>query len=160
MNMHVVEITDYEACDIKMMDALIPAEATKPIEKVIADDGAYYSKEGVEKLHNSAIIPAIPPPSNATVYGQEITKGHDKVVQYIKDKGSVYAFHKKYGYGLWALVEAQISRIKRCIGYRLKTHTQASLLLTSSISGTHSASAFVLKEDNCAFSTGYLCPPE
>jgi hypothetical protein len=37
-------------------------------------------------------------------------------VQYIKDKGSIYAFHKKYDYGLRALVEAQISRIKRCNG--------------------------------------------
>jgi len=30
-------------------------------------------------------------------------------------------FHKKYGYGARALVEAQISRIKRCIGYTLRT---------------------------------------
>ena len=32
--------------------------------------------------------------------------------EYIKHKGSVYAFHKKYSYGLRSLVEAQISRIK------------------------------------------------
>lgn len=46
---------------------------------------------------------------------------HDKIVQYIKDKGSVYAFHKKYNYGSRALVESQISRIKRCIGSSLQT---------------------------------------
>jgi hypothetical protein len=46
---------------------------------------------------------------------------HDQTVQYIVDKGSIYAFHKKYGYGLRALVEAQISRIKRCIGAKLLT---------------------------------------
>ena len=43
------------------------------------------------------------------------------VLDYIKDKGSVYAFHKKYGYGQRSLVEAQISRIKRCIGSTLLT---------------------------------------
>ena len=63
----------------------------------------------------------IPPPSNAIIHGKERTKWHDKVVQYIKEKGAVYAFHKKYGYGFRALVEAQISRIKRCIGVSLKT---------------------------------------
>jgi hypothetical protein len=42
-------------------------------------------------------------------------------VQYILDKGSIYVFHKKYGYGLRALVEAQISRIKRCISAKLLT---------------------------------------
>ena len=119
-NIHELKITDYESSDIGMMDSLIPENPEQPIDKVIAD-GAYYSHEGVEKLHNRGITPAIPPPSNAVVHGKESTKWHDQVVQYIKDKGTVYAFHKKYGYGLRALVEAQISRIKRCIGSSLKT---------------------------------------
>jgi len=51
---------------------------------------------------------------------------HDKIVQYIKEKGSVYAFHKKYNYGKRALVESQISRIKRCIGSSLLTQKAAS----------------------------------
>jgi len=34
---------------------------------------------------------------------------------------TIYAFHKKYDYGLLSLVEAQISRIKRCIGATLLT---------------------------------------
>jgi len=38
-----------------------------------------------------------------------------------QDHLTVYAFHKKYGYGIRALVEAQISRIKRCIGTSFKT---------------------------------------
>ena len=63
----------------------------------------------------------IPPPSNSVIHGKESTKWHDKVVQYIKEKGTVYAFHKKYGYGFRALVESQISRIKKCIGGSLKT---------------------------------------
>ena len=42
-------------------------------------------------------------------------KWHDQQVQYIQDK-TIDAFHKKYDYGLRSLVEAQISRIKRCIG--------------------------------------------
>lgn len=120
MNMHGVEITDYEASDIEMMDDLIPEDGSQPIDKIIAD-GGYYSIQGVEKLHDLGITPVIPPPSNAVIHGKESTKWHDKVVQYIKEKGTVYAFHKKYGYGFRALVEAQISRIKRCIGDSLKT---------------------------------------
>ena len=54
------------------------------------------------------------------------TTWHDKIVQYIEDKGTVYAFHKKYGYGTRSLVEAQISRIKRCIGTSLKTQKTES----------------------------------
>lgn len=120
MNMHGVEITDYQASDIEMMDSLIHADEINAVDKVIAD-GGYYSIEGVEELYNKGVIPAIPPPSNAVVHGRKTTKWHDHIVQYIKDKGTVYAFHKKYGYGFRALVEAQISRIKRCIGYTLKT---------------------------------------
>lgn len=33
----------------------------------------------------------------------------------------IYAFQNKYGYGQRSLVEAQISRIKRCLGARLLT---------------------------------------
>jgi hypothetical protein len=120
MNMHAVAITDYESSDIEMMEELIPENGPQPIEEVIAD-GAYYSKEGVEKLHKNGVTPVIPPPIHAVVQGEETTTWHDKIVQYIKDKGTVYAFHKKYGYGRRALVEAQISRIKRCIGSSLKT---------------------------------------
>ncbi len=52
---------------------------------------------------------------------EEMSSWHDKTVHYIKEKGTIYAFHKKYGYGVRALVEAQFSRIKRCIGSSLKT---------------------------------------
>ena len=118
--MHGVEITDYESSDIEMMDSLIPDDGSIIVEKVIAD-GAYYSIEGVENMSSKGITPAIPPPSHAVVHESPDTTWHDKIVQYIKDKGTVYAFHKKYGYGARALVEAQISRIKRCIGCSLKT---------------------------------------
>lgn len=117
MNMHEVNLTETDTPDIAMMDDLIPEDLALLIDKVIAD-GGYYSKEIVEELYNKGIIPAIPP---AVVHGKETTKWHNKIVQYIKDKGGTYAFHKKYGYGLRSLVEAQISRIKRCIGYSLKT---------------------------------------
>ena len=43
-----------------------------------------------------------------------------------KDKGTVYAFHKKYQYGVRSRIEAQFSRIKRSIGSTLKTHTLSS----------------------------------
>jgi hypothetical protein len=38
----------------------------------------------------------------------------------------MYAFHKKYGYGIRALIEAQFSRIKRCIGSSLLTERDNS----------------------------------
>lgn len=120
MNMHAIEITDWESSGTETMDQLIPEDLTQPIEKVIAN-GGYYSIEGVENLYNKGIIPVIPPHYNSVVHGKESTTWHDKIVQYIKDKGTVYAFHKKYGYGCRALVESQISRIKRCIGSTLQT---------------------------------------
>lgn len=120
MNVHDIEVTETEVTDRQTMDDLIPDEIAMLLDKVVAD-GGYYSKEAVEKLYNKGIIPAIPPPSNATVQGKATTQWHDKIVQYIKGKGTIYAFHKKYGYGVRSLVEAQISRIKRCIGSSLKT---------------------------------------
>src|ERR1039457_3569167 len=75
---------------------------------------------------NAGMLPVIPPPVHAVVHGKPTTTWHDKIVKYIKDKGSVYAFNKKYGYGQRSLVEAQISRIKRCIGATLLTQKIAS----------------------------------
>jgi hypothetical protein len=49
----------------------------------------------------------------------------DQSVKYIQEQG-IYAFHKKYGYGLRSRVEARISRIKRCIGATLLTQKIAS----------------------------------
>ena len=120
MTMHSLKITDLETSDIDIMTDLIPEKPNQPLGKVIAD-GAYYSIDGVQALHDQGIIPVIPPPSHAVFHGKDETKWHDQIVQYIKDKGTVYAFHKKYGYGKRSLVEAQISRIKRCIGSSLMT---------------------------------------
>ena len=82
-------------------------------EPVIAD-GAYYSIERAEALSGAGVMPVIPPPAHAVAHSEERSRWHDQIVKYIKDKG-IYAFHKKYGYGVRSLVEAQISRIKRCI---------------------------------------------
>ena len=113
MNVHGLEITDYEASDHEMLDDIIPEGIQ--INKIIAD-GGYYSIEQGERLYRKGIIPVIVPPAHAVVHAKPTTSWHDKAVQYIKDKGSVYAFHKKYDYNRRSLVEAQISRIKRCIG--------------------------------------------
>ena len=118
MNMHSAAVTDYSASDISMVNDLLNIEA--PVEKVISD-GAYYSINGVQNLSDKGITPVIPPPSNAVVHGDEATEWHDKIVKYIQEKETVYAFYKKYGYGLRALVDAQIARIKRCIGTSFKT---------------------------------------
>jgi hypothetical protein len=63
--------------------------------------------------------------AHAVVHGKPETGWHDQITAYIKEKG-IYAFQKKYGYGVRSLVEAQISRIKRCIGERLLTQKLAS----------------------------------
>ncbi|MFM0069476.1 hypothetical protein [Paraburkholderia aspalathi] len=49
--------------------------------------------------------PVIPPPAHAVVQGNADTRWHDQITAYIKEKG-IYAFQKKYGYGLRSLVEA------------------------------------------------------
>ncbi len=122
-NMVGLEITDYDKGDNELIDNLIPDNVE--IQAFIAD-GSYYSISKVEELYKYGITPVIPPPINAVVKGKDNTTWHDKIVQYIKDKGSVYAFHKKYGYGKRCLVEAQISRIKRCIGTSLSTQKLTS----------------------------------
>lgn len=123
LNIHAVEITDYNVADIDVLDQVTPENIK--VGKIIGD-GGYYSIAGTQALVEKGIIPVIPPPSNAVVDGLDSTKWHDKIVQYIKDKGSVYAFHKKYGYGKRALAESQISRIKRCIGSSLLTQKTES----------------------------------
>src|SRR5260370_42640547 len=105
------------------MEGVVPSEV--PVDRVI-DDGAYYRIERAEALSREGVLPVIPTPFHAVAHGEEQTQWHDKIVGYIKEKGSVYAFHKKYGYGLRSLVEAQISRIKRCIGSTLLTQKIAS----------------------------------
>jgi hypothetical protein len=118
MNVHEIAITETNVSDSEGMDLVTPAEV--PIAKVIAD-GACYSIERCEAMFKAGVLPVIPPPVHAVVHGKGNTTWHDKIVQYIKDKGSVYAFHKKYGNGQRSLVESQISRIKRCIGSTLMT---------------------------------------
>ncbi|WP_256927965.1 hypothetical protein [Caballeronia sordidicola] len=97
---------------------------SQPVDRVIAD-GSYYSIERGEALSRAGITPVTPPPAHAVVHGAGQTGWHDELVKYIKDKG-IYAFHKKYGYGLRSRVEAQISRIKRCLVATLLTQKIAS----------------------------------
>jgi hypothetical protein len=122
MNIHAISITTTEVSDSEGMDAVLPADL--PVDRVIAD-GAYYSIERTEALSSAGVTPVIPPPAHAVVHGNDQTRWHDQIVKYIDEKG-IYAFHKKYGYGVRALVEAQISRIKRCIGATLLTQKIAS----------------------------------
>src|SRR4051794_28715345 len=116
MNIHQIEITDTTVSDSEGLDRVMPTDI--PIDRVMAD-GAYYDIERNEALFSTHITPVIPPPSHAVAHGSDNTTWHDKIVQYIHDKGTVYAFHKKYSYGLRSLVEAQIFRIKRCMGETL-----------------------------------------
>lgn len=102
------------------MDDLIPEDLKPFVDKLLGDDG-YYDHEKSQILMDQGIIPVIPPPKTATVQGKETTTWHDFIESYIQEKGSIYAFYKKYGYGLRALVEAHFSRIKRCIGSSFKT---------------------------------------
>ncbi|MFL9965996.1 transposase [Paraburkholderia sediminicola] len=118
MNVHAVSVTETAVSDTEAMDAVLAVDC--PVDRVIAD-GAYYSIEKTETWSACGVLPVIPPPAHAVIHGESHTRWHDRVVGYINKKGSVYAFNKKYGYGLRSRVEAQISRIKRCIGSRLLT---------------------------------------
>ncbi|MFM0515735.1 hypothetical protein P0D80_51550, partial [Paraburkholderia sp. RL17-373-BIF-A] len=81
-------------------------------------DAAYYSIERTEAWSRCGVLPVIPPPAHAVIHGKVQTGWHDQIVGYIQAKG-IHAFRNQYGYGKRSLVEAQISRIKRCIGARL-----------------------------------------
>jgi len=122
MNVHAIRITTTEVSDSEAMDTMLSADV--PLDRVIAD-GAYYSIERTQAFSEAGITPVIPPPAHAVVHGKPETGWHDQITAYIKEKG-IYAFQKKYGYGVRSLVEAQISRIKRCIGERLLTQKLAS----------------------------------
>ncbi|MFL9912459.1 transposase [Paraburkholderia sp. RL17-337-BIB-A] len=122
MNIHAISITTTEVSDSEGMGPVLPADLS--VDRVIAD-GAHYRIERTEALSRVGVTPVIPPPAHAVVHGNDQTRWHDQIVKYIDEKG-IYAFHKKYGYGVRALVEAQISRIKRCIGATLLTQKIAS----------------------------------
>jgi len=117
MEVYTTELTEQEVSDKEVMDLLMTDGLN--IDKVIAD-GGYYSAQKSQSLHDKGITPVIPPPANSEVHDPQRLSWHDQIVGYIKDKGT-YAFHKKYGYGIRAKVEAQFSRLKRCIGSSLKT---------------------------------------
>lgn len=121
-NVHEVAVTSTEVFDSQGMELILPD--LLPVAKLFAD-GTYYCIERNERLLQTGILPVIPPPSHAVVHGNGSTAWHDKIVQYIADKG-IYAFHKKYDYGMRSLVEAQFSRIKRYIRSRLLTQKEES----------------------------------
>ncbi|WP_279613491.1 transposase [Paraburkholderia mimosarum] len=122
MNVHQIAITEDNVSDEAGLNAMLAVDAN--VDCVIAD-GAYYSIARTEAWSACGVLPVIPPPANAVVHNQPATRWHDHLVRYIKDKG-IHAFRNKYGYGQRALVEAQISRIKRCIGARLLTRKTES----------------------------------
>lgn len=115
MNVQAISVTGTEVSDVAELDAVLAVDAN--VDCVIAD-GAYYNIAQTEAWSSSGVLPVIPPPVNAIVHDQPTTRWHDQVVEYIQDKG-IHAFHKKFGYSQRTLVEAQILRIKRCIGARL-----------------------------------------
>ncbi|WPY01685.1 IS5 family transposase domain protein (plasmid) [Candidatus Trichorickettsia mobilis] len=89
--------------------------------------------EKAEQLCQARIIAIIPSLRHAVIDPQHPGSWHNRIVQYIKDKGSVYAFHKKYCYGKRALIESQNSRIKRGIGNSLLTPRQESQITEGKI---------------------------
>lgn len=115
-------MADTTVADIGGRQAVLPDGGL--VERVIAD-GAYDRSEGTGAMMSSGIVPVIAPPSHAVSGPQETGRWHDRVVGYIRAKG-VHAFQKKYGDGQRALIEAQISRIKRCIGARRLTRRTRS----------------------------------
>jgi len=81
----------------------------------------HISMDTAMNIHEAMITPVILPPRNAVGDLKNPTSWHNKIVQYIKTKGTIYAFHKKYNYGRRDLAELQNSRIKRCISNSLLT---------------------------------------
>ena len=69
-------------------------------------------------------MPVTPPKADA-VDDVKQNRWHDQLLRHLKEKGQ-YAFQNKYGYSRRARVEAQFSRIKRCIGDTLLTRRIAS----------------------------------
>jgi hypothetical protein len=116
-----VEITDTEIGDSSGLDLLLPQVGE--IDRLIADK-AYYQIERNEQLIASGVVPVIPPKADA-VDDPRQDRWHDQLVRYLKEKGQ-YVFQNRYGYGLRARVEAQFSRIKRCLGDALLTRRMAS----------------------------------
>lgn len=117
---YVLEVTEQDISDREIMDALIPEDMRPSLRSLIAD-GGYYDHKVSQALYEEGITPVIPPPKTAVVHGKSSTAWHDTLVSYIQQKGSVYAFHKKYRYGLRARIEAYFSSLKRCIGRSFKT---------------------------------------
>jgi hypothetical protein len=118
-----VTASKMDSCVRNTVTRTLPNKAVA-LDRVIAD-GAYYSIERTQALSQAGITPVIPPPAHAVVHGKPETGWHDQITAYITEQG-IYAFQKKYGYGVRSLVEAQISRIKRCIGERLLTQKLSS----------------------------------
>ncbi|MEN3813491.1 IS5 family transposase, partial [Chromobacterium piscinae] len=122
LNCLAVEVTSEAVGDAPLDQFLAQG---LPVDKVIAD-GAYYQIDRNQVLSDQGIEPVIPPPCNAVTHGTPGYEQHDKTVQYIQDKGTVYAWHKKQGHDVRTLVEAQFSHIKRGIGDRLLTKRTVS----------------------------------
>ncbi|OJB44887.1 hypothetical protein BGV60_29415 [Burkholderia ubonensis] len=116
MNMHTISVTE-TTVSAAGLHAVLAVDA--PVDCVIAD-GAYSRIAQTEAWSSSGVPPVIPPPASAVVHAQPVTRWHDQIVGYIEEKG-LHARHNAYGYDKRAPVEAQISRIKRCIGARLLT---------------------------------------
>ncbi len=122
-NVLACQVTDERTADSNILDEFLSLGI--PMDQLLAD-GAYYCIERNRALHKSGVTAVIPPPRDAVVHGKAGTKLHDQTVQYIKDKKTIYAFHQKSGYGLRSRIEAQFSRIKRCITDKLRTQRNAS----------------------------------
>ncbi|RQP67646.1 transposase [Burkholderia ubonensis] len=112
VNARRIAITADNVSDEAGLNAMLAVNAN--VDCVITD-GAYFSIAQNEAWSAYGVLPVIPTPANTVVHNQLATRWHDHLVQYIKDKGD-HAFRNKYGYGQRALVESQISHIKRCIG--------------------------------------------
>lgn len=122
MNVHAITVTEAEVSYAVGLGTVLAVDATA--DCVIAD-GAYYSIAQTEAWSSSGVLLVITPLSNTVVHSRPTTRWHDLIVKYIQDRG-IHAFHKEFGYGKRALVEAQISRINLSIGARLMTFRSES----------------------------------
>jgi hypothetical protein len=91
-----------------------------PTDRVIAD-GAYHSIERAEALNGRGTVAVIPPSSHAVVHGHEAPNCMTRRCDTSRITAAFMRFTKSTATDCGLLVEAQISRIKRCIGSKLLT---------------------------------------
>ncbi|MBN3830137.1 hypothetical protein G3O00_42305 [Burkholderia sp. Ac-20384] len=116
VNVHQIAITEDNVSDEANLNAMLAIEAN--VDCVIADH-VYFGIAPTGAWSTCGVLPVISPPANAVVHHQLATRWHTISFGTLRTRASMHSANK-YGYGQRASAESQISRIKRCIGWRYR----------------------------------------